>query len=65
MFHPGAARKTGGSEPGVDYRDAVGTATLGGARALGLGDTLGSFAVGKQFDGSSSRPRNAPHAPHA
>ena len=48
--HAVVASKHAAREPDVDYRDAFWTATLGGARALGLGDTLGSFAVGKQFD---------------
>ena len=43
------AARTKGRECGIDKR-AFWTATLGGARALGLEDHLGSFAVGKQFD---------------
>lgn len=34
----------------VAIRQAYEWATMGGARALGLGDTLGSLDVGKQFD---------------
>ncbi|KAK7233185.1 imidazolonepropionase [Aureococcus anophagefferens] len=53
--HAVVASKHAANEPDVDYRDAFWTATLGGARALGLGDTLGSFAVGKQFDACKIR----------
>ena len=42
------ARKDASVE--IDFKRAFWTATLGGARALGLEDHLGSFAVGKQFD---------------
>ena len=42
------ARKDASVE--IDFKRAFWTATLGGARALGLEEHLGSFAVGKQFD---------------
>ncbi|CAM9414472.1 unnamed protein product [Chrysoparadoxa australica] len=34
----------------ISYIDALWMATVGGARAVGLDDTIGSFAVGKDFD---------------
>ena len=34
----------------LTYRDAFRMATLGGAAALGLADTIGNFEPGKQFD---------------
>jgi guanine deaminase len=34
----------------LDYRHAFYLATLGGARALGFSDKIGSFAVGMEFD---------------
>eukprot|EP00743_Colponemidia_sp_Colp-15_P011110 GILK01012343.1.p1 GENE.GILK01012343.1~~GILK01012343.1.p1 ORF type:complete len:464 (-),score=36.64 GILK01012343.1:237-1628(-) len=34
----------------IDFREAFSLATIGGARALGVDDSIGSFAVGKQFD---------------
>ena len=42
--------RTDGASAELDYRCAFWAATLGGARAIGLDDSLGSFAVGKQFD---------------
>lgn len=38
-----------GEEP-LTYAEAFHLATVGGANALGLGDTVGNFMVGKQFD---------------
>ena len=34
----------------LTYRDAFRLATLDGAAALGLADTIGNFDIGKQFD---------------
>eukprot|EP00742_Colponemidia_sp_Colp-10_P010877 GILJ01012003.1.p1 GENE.GILJ01012003.1~~GILJ01012003.1.p1 ORF type:complete len:118 (-),score=16.96 GILJ01012003.1:152-505(-) len=34
----------------IDFWEAFSLATIGGARALGIDDSIGSFAVGKQFD---------------
>ena len=48
--HAVVASKHAHDMPDVDFRDAFWTATLGGARALGMAAVLGNFAVGKQFD---------------
>ena len=37
-------------DPGLDYKDALFLSTLGGAKALGLGDRVGSFRRGFFFD---------------
>lgn len=42
--------RTEGDGAAVDYRFAFWASTLGGARAIGLDDHLGNFAIGKQFD---------------
>lgn len=34
----------------INYKNALYLATLGGAQALALGDVIGNFAVGKDFD---------------
>ena len=40
----------GGADADVDYRRAFWTATMGGARAIGLEEHLGCLEVGRQFD---------------
>jgi guanine deaminase len=44
----------------LDYRHALWLATLGGARALGLEDRIGTLAVGWEFDAIIISPADSP-----
>ena len=44
----------------IDYKVAFWLATLGGARAVGLGSVIGSFVRGKAFDALWINPTSAP-----
>jgi guanine deaminase len=52
LEHEAIARKDDctGSDQVLDYRHAFYLATLGGAQALGLEDSIGTLAVGFEFD---------------
>lgn len=57
--HGSARENDDESHEALTYAEAFHLATVGGAEALGLGDTVGNFVVGKEFDALVVDPYSA------